>query len=83
MKITTMVRMPDQEIEVDIDGNDIVAAMLGETEGYAPDQLIRRAFNNIGAFMQKMPDEAIVRLGPECRNLISNFCLAQASRFKV
>lgn len=82
MLVTKMVSLPDMEVEVYIDGNEIVAAMLGDTEGWKPEQLIQRAFNNIGGFMQKMPDEEIARLSPEVRDLIVKFCRMQAERFE-
>lgn len=83
MKITTFVSIPDQEVEVHINGNDVVAAMLGDTDGWSQEQLIRRAFNNIGSFMSKMTDEEISRLGPETRRVIVKFCEEQAKRFAV
>lgn len=82
MLVTKMVSIPDQEITVEIDGNDIVSGMLGDTEGWRPEQLIRRAFNNIGGFMQKIPDADIGKLSPELRQMIAIFCRTQAERFE-
>lgn len=82
MKITTMVSIPCTEIEVHIDGNDIVAAILGETEGWRPEQLIKRIYNDVAAFMLKMPDAELAKLSAPCRKLMVDFFDGQAARLR-
>lgn len=82
MRITKTVRLEDQDVEIDIDGNDAVQAIFGETEGWTPEQLLMRVLNNSAAFFKKIPDEQIGKISDSSRTLIANFFDEQEKRFR-
>jgi len=81
MKVTKWVEF-STEVEIDIDGADAVAAIIGDTDGWTPDALIKRAINNVGSLIRNLGPDVVASLTPEARAIIRTFCLEQAERFR-
>jgi hypothetical protein len=81
MKVMCWVSVPDQEIEVNIDGADAVNAILGGAEDWTSDQLLRKACNNFLVMLQNMPDSEIAKQPQEVRKIIGDVMESQAKRF--
>jgi hypothetical protein len=80
MRVKTWVELSD-EVEVDLSGDQIAAAML-ENDGDIPVRIrIKRSFNNFAGFLNGLTAEQVEALEPKVRELIHNFCVQQAARF--
>lgn len=82
MKILKLVRLDDQEIEVEIDGQDAVNAMMEGSDDWTPEQLVRRACNNFIVVLQKLPDSAIDSQTDAVRKIIADALEEQVKRFR-
>ena len=74
MKTTKWVEF-SKEVEIEFDGNDALAAIMGDTEGYTPEQILKRVINNTCTTIRAMSTEVIAGLTPYTRQLIRSFCL--------
>lgn len=82
MKIIKIVRLEDQEIEVEIDGQDAVNAMMEGSDELTPEQLVRRVCNNFIVVLQKLPDSAIDGQTVAARKIIADALEDQVKRFR-
>lgn len=82
MRITKNIRVPDIDVDVEITGEDAVEAIIGETHGWTPRQLMLRVLNNLAAFFKALPDSVIAELNSDQRGLIAGFFEEQAKRFR-
>ena len=78
MKITTLVSIDDQEIEVNVSMEDILTA-IKEDPGSARNVL--EGVNNFAQFFKAIPDEMIEDMTGPQRKLISEFLHEQSRRF--
>jgi hypothetical protein len=76
------VDLGSREIEVVIDGQDAVNAILEGSEEWTPDQLVRRAASNFISTLRKIPDSVIAEQSPEVRKIIADALAEQAERFR-
>lgn len=83
MRITKSVDLGTQEVEVHIDGADVVAALYDDTEGWAPKQLVMRYFNNLGGLLNNLPQAAIDDLNDVQQQVIRDFLKGQLLRFRA
>jgi hypothetical protein len=82
VKVPVWVDLGSREIEVEISGEDAVAAILEPSEGWTPKQLLLRICNNVGGFLRKVPDSLIAELNEAQRKVIAEFFEAQGRRFR-
>ncbi len=77
MKITKVISIPDQEIEVSITTDEIREALKTSTDG---PQTVLRGINSIAQFMKAVPDEILAGFNAGQRAIIFNFFQEQANR---
>ena len=78
MTVTKLVSIPDQEIDVSIGLEDVVAAIAECVDsGY----LINKGINNCAQFLKAIPDESIAKMYVHQRMIISEFFAQQSARF--
>jgi hypothetical protein len=81
MKLSKLVSV-NAEVEIEITGEEVVNAILGDQEGWTPRQLLKRAVNNLASFFRKLPDTVIAELNGDQRTVIADFFEEQARRFR-
>ena len=81
MKVTTCVRIEDQEIEVNVSIEDITAALDEIPEMERPIQALI-GINNIVRFLKAITDELIAGMTEKQRELVRNFLDEQSNRYK-
>lgn len=82
MKVPVWVDLGSREIDVEIGGEDAVAAILEHSEGLTPTQRLLSICNNVGGFFLKVPDSLIAELNDAQRKVIAEFFEAQGRRFR-
>jgi hypothetical protein len=82
MKLTLEIAPPPQTVTVKVTPDDIIAALLQDTEEYTAREQLVRAANTLSQIFKALPDTAIAALTPEGRALIRTFLLQQAKRFE-
>ena len=82
MRITKRIGVPDVEVDIDITGEEAVQAIIGETEGWTPRQLMLRAVNNVAGIFRALPDSVVEEFTPEQRRLVAELFEEQAKRFR-
>jgi hypothetical protein len=82
MKVITMVDLGSKEIEVEIDAQDAVNAILEGCEDMTPERAVLRACNNFIVFLRKLPDEAIVLPTEHARKIIADALDEQVKRLR-
>lgn len=80
MKIVKYVAVPDQEVIVDISGEEAVEAICDESQTKSL-ILMKMAIAQIGEFLRHVPDDMISQLAEKQRELIADFLREQAARF--
>ena len=78
MRVPTIISIPDQEVEVSVSMEDIVAAIREETGSFMH---VLQGINDFAQFFKAIPDEMIVGFGEAQRNLIADFLHEQSIRF--
>lgn len=74
------LRLQD-EIELNITPDEVVAAILEPAEG-DDGRRVMRLINNVGIALRAFPDQVIeTQLNPEVRRFIANFLKEQLARF--
>ena len=81
MRIKMSVRIPDQTVPIDIDADDVIAAIYAKTEDFTPAENVIRVVNALAAVFRKLPDSAIAELSSGARKTVRKFLLEQADRF--
>tara|TARA_R110002050_G_scaffold191532_6_gene326338 strand:- start:5175 stop:5420 length:246 start_codon:yes stop_codon:yes gene_type:complete len=79
MKVTTVVSLEPQEVEVSVSAEEIAAALAEEPLG------VRHALvgiNNAAQFVKAITPEMIAEMGPGPRQTIAAFFAEQAERFR-
>jgi hypothetical protein len=82
MKVTKWVEF-SKEIEVEISGEEAVAAITDDPDGVAPELHLKRAVSSFFVFLKHVPDLTIANLTPEARKTIHKGLTEQVDRFKV
>lgn len=83
MRITKWIEPPQIEVEIDICGEDMIAALYSDPANYAPERLLKRAVNQLAEIIKNLPDEAVAALTPTVREMVHTFLLDQAKRFEA
>lgn len=81
MRITKWVELPGMGVDIDICGDDVIAALYSDPADYAPERLLKRAVNQLAEIIKNLPDEAVAALTPTAREMIRTFLLDQSKRF--
>lgn len=82
MKIVKYVAIPDQEVTIDISGEEAVEAICDKSLAESP-RLLCMACSNIAGFLRHVPNDMIAQLNEKQRELIANFLREQAGRFQI
>ncbi len=85
MKVKKWITV-ETEVEVDVDRDDIRAAMLEDSEGCTqgdnPERALMVTLNRIAEFMKAVPDDVIAKLNLAQRKVVGEFFAGQANRYK-
>ena len=84
MKITTMVSLGEQEVEVSVTSEDIANVLAAETAEATEDGTehnVLRAVSVCAQFLKGIPDELISGMAPSTRLIVTTFLREQSARF--
>jgi hypothetical protein len=62
MRVPVYVDLGCREIEVEVSGEDMVAAIIESSDGKTAPRHLLRICNNVGGFFLKLPDSVIAEL---------------------
>ena len=70
----------DQAVEIDLSSEDIQLIFSGDRDATTA---IMSGINSIACFMKGIPDEKISEMPPKTKEVIFNFLLEQAGRYRL
>ena len=79
MKVTTFISI-EQEVEVDISTEQIINALLADTDSL---HTCLQGINNLSKFLRAIPASILHEMKPGSRALIASFFATQATRFEL
>jgi hypothetical protein len=72
----------DETREISISAEEVIAVLLNSGDDPDPVRSVIAASNAIHQVFSKLPAESIAMINPSAREIIRNFFLTQADRFK-
>jgi len=80
MRVTAVVSIPDQEVEVDISMEDIASAVMERNPESKREAM--RGINHVYQYLSAIPEEFIAEMGPETRKVVREALAKQVVRFQ-
>ncbi|MBL4761509.1 MAG: hypothetical protein JKY93_02275 [Gammaproteobacteria bacterium] len=79
MRIEKLIDISDIQVEIEIDHDDILAAIIETGDSTSS---VLRSINNFATYMNSISDDQIDDMAEQKKETISTFLNTQASRFK-